>query len=89
MAVYRWEMGITRDDFVRLLPAAVGGASFEDHGDVVHGNGWRVKVAALPQRRIALVAMPVLEVILEMESDGEAAAAFVQRFLLGYQRAGG
>ncbi len=89
MPVYRWEMGITREEFMRLLPVAVGGDSFQDRGDALHGTGWRVRLATLPPRRIALVAMPVLEVILEMESDGEAAAAFVQRFLLGYQRAGG
>ena len=89
MATYRWEMGITREEFVRLLPVAVGGHSFDDRGDVVHGQGWRVRIAPMPHRRIALVVMPVLDVTLEMESDGEIAAAFVERFLLGYQRAGG
>ncbi len=89
MAEYRWEMGITREEFLRLLHAAVGGAFLEDRGDVVYGMGWRVRIATLAPRRIALVAMPVLEVILEMESDGETAVAFVERFLLGYQRAGG
>ena len=89
MPVYRWEMGITREEFVRLLPVAVGGDPFDDRGEALHGSGWRLRIARMPERRIALVAMPVLEVILEIESDGHAAAAFVERFLLGYQRAGG
>ena len=89
MAVYRWEMGITREEFVRLLPVAVGGASFEERGNALYGVGWRVLMSARPHRQIALVAMPVLEVVLEVESDGAIAAAFVERFLLGYQRAGG
>ena len=89
MGVYRWEMGITREEFVRLLPVAVGGGGFEDRGDAVQGAGWRVRLAPRPHRRIALVALPVLEVVLELEADGEEALLFVERFLLGYQRAGG
>lgn len=87
--VYRWEMGITRAEFVRLLPAAVNGAAFEEIDGAMHGRGWRVRVAELEPRRIAALSAPVLEVVLEVHAEEEAAAMFVARFLLGYQRAGG
>jgi hypothetical protein len=89
MVRYEWEMGITRAEFVRLLPVAVSGDAFEERGDEVLGSGWRLVLAQKPPRRLALISTPVLAVVLEVEAGGEAAAAFVARFLLGYQRAGG
>jgi hypothetical protein len=86
-------MGITRAEFLRLLPAAVGHAPFRVEGDEIHGDGapsWRMKLRELPKRRIALVALPVLDVELVIDaSSGADAQAFVDRFLLGFQRAGG
>ena len=42
-----YEMGITRADFLRLLPAAVGHAPLRIEGDEIHGDGapsWRIKL---------------------------------------------
>ena len=89
----QYEMGITRADFLRLLPAAVGHAPFRVEGDEIHGDGapsWRIRLRELPKRRIGLVALPVLGVDLVIEAPaGIEAQAFVDRFLLGFQRAGG
>jgi hypothetical protein len=86
-------MGITRAEFLRLLPAAVGRAPFLIEGDEIHGHGapsWRIRLREMPQRRIGLVALPVLEVELAVDAPSDAQAqAFVDRFLLGFQRAGG
>ena len=88
-----YEMGITRAEFLRLLPAAVGHATFRIDGDEIHGDGapsWQIKLRELPMRRIALVALPVLDVELVVDSpSGAEAQAFVDRFVLGFQRAGG
>lgn len=88
-----YEMGITPADFLRLLPAAVGHAPFRFEGDEIHGDGapsWRIKLREMPQRRIALLALPVLDVELVIDApSGTEAQAFVDRFLLGFQRAGG
>lgn len=86
-------MGITRAEFLRLLPAAVGHAPFRIDGDEIHGGGapsWQIKLREMPKRRIALVAIPVLVVELLVDSpSGTEAQAFVDRFLLGFQRTGG
>ena len=89
----RYEMGITRADFLRLLPAAVGHAPFRCEDDEIHGDGapaWRIRLREMPQRRIARLALPVLDVELFVDApSGAQAQAFVDRFLLGFQRAGG
>ena len=86
-------MGITRADFLRLLPAAVGHAPLRIQGDEILGDGppsWRIRLREMPERRIARVALPVLEVELVVDApSGTQAQAFVDRFLLGFQRAGG
>jgi len=86
-------MGITRAEFLRLLPAAVGHAPFRFEGDEIRGDGvpsWRIRLREMPQRRIALLALPVLDVELLVEApSGTETKAFVDRFLLGFQRAGG
>ena len=88
-----YEMGISRAEFLRLLPAAVGHAPFRVEGDEIHGDGapsWRIKLREMPKRQIALVALPVLDVELVIDApSGANAQAFVDRFLLGFQRAGG
>ena len=88
-----YEMGISRAEFLRLLPAAVGHAPFRVEGDEIHGDGapsWRIKLREMPKRQIALVALPVLDVELVIDApSGANAQAFIDRFLLGFQRAGG
>jgi len=91
---HRYEMGLTRADFLRLLPVAVGNAAWTIAGDEIEGDGgrpsWRIRLEERPGRRFGPVELPVLAVILGLEGGNEAdRAAFVARFLLGYQRAGG
>ena len=89
---YRAEMTITRAEFERLLPGAIDHGAW--NGDVMEGtwNGiaWRLAVLERPERRIAALALPVLEVIVRMDTgDAAAAKPFFDRFERAYQRAGG
>jgi len=91
---YRYEMGITRAEFLRLLPEAVGHAAWRIEGDDIAGDGtlpsWRIRLDERPGRRFGPVALPVLGITLALEGASDAdCAAFVKRFLLGFQRAGG
>jgi hypothetical protein len=90
---YHFEMGISRADFLRLLPFAVGGAPQRVVGDRIDSPGpppWTITLATLPGRSFGPVRIPALAVTLTVgAATPEAAQAFVERFLLGYQRAGG
>jgi hypothetical protein len=87
-------MGITRAEFLRLLPEAVGHADWQVEGDDISGMGtrpsWRIRLKEKAGRRFGAVEIPVLEVTLDLEGAPETdCAVFVSRFLLGFQRAGG
>lgn len=87
-------MGITRSEFLRLLPAAIGRDEALLTGDALSGNWkglrWRLTIAEKPSRRIAQLSVPVLEVVLDFPGAAPGQArAFVERFLRAYQRAGG
>lgn len=90
-------MGITRAEFLRLLPLAVGPmpqrdaqADYETYGGELGGVAWRIALRERPLRRIALLSLPVLEVTMTLEGlTTEALLRFVERFLATYQRAGG
>ncbi len=88
-----FEMALTRADFLRLLPAAVGGAPFRVEGDEVVSLGspaWRIRIEPRPGRAFGPVEIPMLAVSLTGDALAPAEAqAFVDRFLLGFQRAGG
>ena len=89
-----FDMALTREDFLRLLPVAVGGAAFRVEGDEIASEGrdpaWRIRLAPRPPRAFGPVGIPVLAVAVTLEGATQAqAAAFLDRFLLGYQRAGG
>jgi hypothetical protein len=89
-----YEMGITRAEFLRLLPVAVGHAPWRIEGDDISGEGtrlsWRIRLKEKAGRRFGAVEIPVLEVALDLEGASEAGCAeFLSRFLLGFQRAGG
>jgi hypothetical protein len=91
---HRYEMTISRADFLRLLPAAVGHGRFRVEGDEIRSEGgepaWRIVLGERPARPFGSVALPVLAVDLAVEAaDAGGARAFVERFLLGFQRAGG
>lgn len=87
-------MGITRSEFVRLLPAAIGRDEVRLVNDALSGNWegleWRLTIAQRPSRRIAQLSVPVLEVVLDFPGAARARTRpFVERFLRAYQRAGG
>jgi hypothetical protein len=87
-------MALTRADFLRLLPFAVGHAPFRIDGDEIASEGsspaWRIRLQERPARAFGPVGIPVLAVTLRLEGATEAdARAFVAHFLLGFQRAGG
>ena len=88
------EMGITRSEFVRLLPAAIGRDGVRLVDDALSGTwdglDWRLTIAEKPPRRIARLSVPVLEVILDFPGAVDAQTRpFVEQFLRAYQRAGG
>lgn len=87
-------MTLTREDFLRLLPGAVGHAPWRIEDDLITGEGtrpsWRIRLHERPGRRFGPVQLPVLGVTLQVADATPAErAAFVDRFLLGFQRAGG
>lgn len=87
------DMSITREDFFRLLPAAVGLATVEA-GDVIScSDGWRrwtIQLEPLADQRLGSVILRRhrVELMLEGYSSGEA-EAFLARFHRGFQRGGG
>lgn len=86
-------MALTRAEFLRLLPVAVGGAPFRVERDIVSSEAsrpaWRIRMGERTPRAFGPVGIPVLAVTLEVDAEGNERDAFVARFLLGYQRAGG
>jgi hypothetical protein len=87
-------MGLTREDFLRLLPVAVGHAPWRMEGNTIESQGtdpaWRIGLETRAGRSFGSVTLPVLAVTLELPQAPQAErAAFRDRFLLGYQRAGG
>ena len=91
---HRYEMAITRDEFVRLLPFAVETADGDERELRLRGRDggvdWRLSLVERPPRRIASLSLPVLDVTLECRAAGPADVdRFVERFLRAYQRGGG
>lgn len=93
------EMSISRPDFLRRLPAAVGlgavglEAVQEEDGHLGGQEGerrWSVRLEALADRQLARVTLPCHRVEIGLEGYGDAEAeAFMVRFLRAYQRGGG
>ncbi|MBP2670322.1 MAG: hypothetical protein H6Q87_619 [candidate division NC10 bacterium] len=86
------EMSLSREEFLRLLGAAVG--PFVVAGDTVRRSGgdrnWSIRLVPLADRRMGAVVVPRhrVEILLEGCSEGEA-AAFMERFHRGFLRGGG
>ena len=90
----RFEMSITRVEFLRLLPAAVGHQAFSvEGGRIEHRDGrrsWSIRLTALPDLRIGLLGLERQRVELAFEGYGEEElAAFMRRFELYFRRGGG
>lgn len=88
------EMTISREDFLRLLPAAVGQTQVDGVEGQFSGGGdgrrWILRLSALPDRRLGSVVLPCHQVELRFEGySDEDEAAFLARFHQGFQRGGG
>ena len=86
------EMSLSREEFFRLLQAAVG--PFEASGNTIRGNAgacsWSIAVARLADHRAGSVVVPRHRVDIVIEGCSEAEAeAFMERFRRGFLRGGG
>jgi hypothetical protein len=90
----RQEMTISRDAFLRSLPAAVGNVAFSVDGDQIRPldpkHGWRIVATPLPDLRIALIRLPRQRVEIFLAGFDEVQTKrFLERFELYFRRAGG
>ncbi len=88
------EMSITREDFLRLLPGAVGLASIEEAGGVfTQAEGhrrWTIHLVPLVDWRAGSVVLARHRVEIRFEGySDEEAQAFLAAFHRGFQRGGG
>lgn len=91
---FSWDMSISRIEFERSLPDAVDNVSYLVDGSgfshVADGRGWRITLAPLPDRVIALLRLPRHRVSFRLEGfDETARAAWIDRFRRYFQRGGG
>ncbi len=87
-------MSITRAEFLRSLEAMVGAEAMSVDGHRIEsGNrrrGWEFVLTPLPERRIALLALPVMRVELRLRGFApEECADFERQFDLCFRRGGG
>ncbi len=90
----RQEMTIARDEFLRLLPAAVDQADLCVHGDDIRPSGgdrgWRIVLSALDDLRVGALRLPRHRVEIFLSGvEKDAWNRFLARFELYYRRAGG
>jgi hypothetical protein len=88
------EMSISREEFARLLPAAVGRAvSMDEDGSFrgsEAGRSWSIRLLALPQRDLGSVRLPRHQVEIRFGGFSQPEAdAFMLRFHRGFLRGGG
>jgi hypothetical protein len=88
------EMSLSREDFLRLLPGAVGLPAVTEEGGVYLASEgtrrWSVRLRPLPDRRLGSVVLPRHWIEIQLEGySGEEAAAFLARFHRGFLRGGG
>jgi hypothetical protein len=87
-------MNITRAEFERLLPAAVGHAPVTREGDTYSGGGdagrWCIRFGAAEPLAIGHLRIVLHEVAIELAGfDPDSEAAFLRRFDLYFQKGGG
>jgi hypothetical protein len=86
------EMSLSREEFFRLLPAAVG--PFEVDRGIVRWSGadrgWTIRLVPLDERQMGRMSVPRhrVELVLEGYSPPEG-EAFMERFVRGFLRGGG
>lgn len=88
------EMSISRQDFLRLLPGAVGEPALHETDGTFSGSDgarrWTVRLSPLPVRRLGSFALERHRIELRLEGYREAEeAAFLAKFHRGFQRGGG
>ena len=87
------EMGVTREEFLRTLPAAVAPLPWELDGDrvLIHHPAGSIRITLFPRppRRIAALRLPVLGVTFQFTVPSAARRAFMTRFDLAFHRGGG
>lgn len=91
---YSREMGLTHNDFWRLLPRAMGAHNYQIEGDSVLAevNDGRLEITLGPplERRIALMCIPYSKVSFSFSDVTEQQQqAFKAHFDLHFQRGGG
>ena len=91
---YSREMGLTHDDFWRLLPAAMGAHAYERQGDKVHARVHDgelvIDLGPTLERKIALLRLPYSVVTFRFEGvEEQQQQAFKTHFDLHFQRGGG
>lgn len=86
----RHEATITRADFMRILPAAVGQRDFREVDGCFNGDGWSIRLTPIAPLKIGIVHLERHRV--EIEFTGltpEEQDRFMRCFTLHYQRGGG
>lgn len=88
------DMTISREEFLRCLPAAVGSVAYEVTGaEIRHreaARGWRITVSALPDLALGAIRLPRQRVQVHLSGYGAAEARrFLDRFELYFRRGGG
>lgn len=91
---YSREMGLTHDDFWRLLPRAMGEHEYDIQGDQVfakvHEGKLTISLGPTQERRIALLCLPYSVVTFLFSGITKAQQLeFKAHFDLHYQRGGG
>jgi hypothetical protein len=89
---YVQDMTISRDAFLRSLSAAVGHAEFRVEGGEIAplepGRKWRIVIVPLSDLSIGMITLPRHRVQIFL-GEGEDERRFLERFELGFRRAGG
>jgi hypothetical protein len=87
-------MTISREEFLRILPGAVGATGYRASGPLIEHEGsgcaWRIELAPMPELRIGLLALARHRVTIAFKGGSAAdRAAFLARFELHFRRGGG
>jgi len=90
----RQEMTIAREEFLRVLPAAVGQANLRIDGDQIRpldgDRRWRIVLSALDDLRLGAIRLPRQRVEIFLPGDdADERRRFLARFELYFRRAGG
>lgn len=92
----RREMGYSRREFLKALPAAIDHRTVEAEGNTLTillqapDQIMRIQLGEERVRKIALLALPILDVEITIEGvEGDALRQIVRRFDLALQKGGG